>query len=103
MINYYPFLFSAVVAGGGTYEYGQEVLLACIVIGESGSYNFTWETPVGSSSLERGTISSDVSFITLTFEAREEDSGAYTCRVLDSTGESFAAHVTIGNTLLQST
>ena len=83
------------------YEYDEYVSLILLVIEGGGSYNFTWEAPVGSSSLERGTIYSDGSFSELIFEAHEEDSGIYICRI-DSTGKSFAARVTVGNTHLQS-
>ena len=86
-----------VIGGGGVYQFGESVTLFCVVFG-GGSHNFTWGAPAGSASLERGTITipTDMSFSTLTFEAREEDSGIFTCMIDSGTGFP-ATMVTVGN------
>ena len=85
------------LAGVGVHQFGQNVNLLCIIHG-GGSYNFTWEAPAGSTSLERGIITNATSFSRLTFKAREEDTGTFTCEVDPSvTGSPVMATVTVGN------
>ena len=88
-----------IIGGGGVYQFGQSVTLQCGVFG-GGSHNFTWGAPAGSTCLERGTItiSTDMSSSTLTFEAREEDSGFFTCMIDGGTGPTI--FVAIGNASL---
>ena len=89
-------VISAIV---GDHDFGEPVTLRCFVVegvvGES--YNFTWGAPTGSSSLETGTITSDATRTTLTFYAREEDNGIFTCMI---DGSSTVATVTVGNASL---
>ena len=89
-----PFL-----VGGSVYQFGQSATLQYGVFGE-GTYNYTLGVPPGSTCLERGTItiSTDMSSSTLTFEAREEDSGFFTCMIDGGTGPTI--FVAIGNASL---
>ena len=93
----YPTIF-----GGRTHNYDDDVFLGCIVFGSTLSYTFTWMVPVTSSSLERGTIDNTSDLSTLTFEARKEDSGIYTCFIHDGTQnlEPLTQEITVGNVLL---
>ena len=85
-----------VISGSGVHQFGESVTLQCGVFGGE-TYNFTWGAPAGSTSLERGTITSDMSLSRLTFEAREEDSGIFTCEIDGGTGSPAMAFVTVGN------
>ena len=88
-----------IIGAGGVHQFGQNVTLQCGVFGE-GSYNFTWEAPPGSTSLERGIITNATSFSRLTFEAREEDTGIFTCMIDGGTGSTAMAFVIVGNASL---
>ena len=63
----------------------------------SGAYTFIWSAPDGSTSLERGTISTTMSSTILIFEAREEDTGTFSCVIVGSTGAPATATITVGN------
>ena len=82
------------VGGGGVYQFGQSVTLHC---GVSGTASFTWGAPSGSTSLQRGTITNYIGFTTLTFQAREEDTGIFICIGVGPPG---AATVIVGNASL---
>ena len=86
-----------VVAGGGRYEYGVDITLRCFVVGIDPPRNVTWQVPESSTSLERGLLVDNTDELTLTFEARREDGGDYTCQVVGSNGEQNKATVTVGN------
>ena len=84
------------------YTYGDEVFLECGVVGASGAYNFTWQAPSGSTSLQRGTIVDyDVTISTLTFEAFAEDTGTYTCLADNSTYSPAETTITVGNAITE--
>ena len=88
------------IAGVRVHQFGQSVNLICIING-GGLYNFTWEAPAGSTSLERGIITNATSSSRLTFEAHEEDTGTFTCEVDPSvTGSPAMATVTVGNAFI---
>ena len=84
------------LTGGGIREYGRAVALACFV-SVGGPHNFTWMGP--GSNTPRGSISNPMAstFSSLSFVAREDDSGVYTCEIDD--GSSETETVTIGNSL----
>ena len=86
-----------VVFGGGTYEYGVDITLRCIVDGIDPPHNVTWQVPESSTSLERGLLVNNNILPSLTFEARREDGGDYTCQDVGSNAELFEATVTVGN------
>ena len=88
---------AAVVFGGGTYEYGVNISLHCFVIGIDPPHNVTWQVPVSSTSLERGLLVNNNDVPSLSFEARREDEGDYTCQVVGGNAEQFEATVTVGN------
>ena len=87
--------FSVAIVGGGVHQYGENITLLCGVFGSGSNNNFTWSAPEGSTSLERGSISSDMHVSTLIFEAREEDSGVFTCEI--DTGAPAITFVIVGN------
>ena len=62
-----------------------------------GSHYFTWSAPDGSTSIQRGTISTTMSSTMLVFEAQEGDTGTFTCTILGATGAPAAATITVGN------
>lgn len=53
----------------------------------SAEYDYTWEAPVGSTSLERGVVVDTATVTaTLIFEAHGEDNGVFTCRIDNNMG-----------------
>ena len=82
---------------GGTYEYGVNVTLRCFVTGIGPPHNVTWQVPESSTSLERGELVNNNDVPTLTFEARRDDGGDYTCQVVGRNADQFGATVTVGN------
>ena len=88
---------AAIVVRGGTYEYGVDITLRCLVLGIDPPHNVTWQVPESSTSLERGLLVNNTDIPSLTFEVRREDGGDYTCQVVGSNAEQFAATVTVGN------
>ena len=73
-------------------------MLQCVVFGGSGTYNFTWETPPDSTSLQRGIVVVDmVTIASLTFETFAEDTGTYRCQVNGSSDPPAETSLTVGN------
>lgn len=80
------------------YAYGEIVSIRCTLVGSASEHNYTWEAPDGSTSLERGMVV-DTSTVaaTLTFEAREEDNGVYTCNIDDVSQFPVSTTIIVGN------
>ena len=64
-----------------------------------GSHTFIWSAPDGSTSIQRGTISTTIHSTILIFEAREEDTGTFSCEIVGGTGAPATATIIVGNTL----
>ena len=90
-------MVAAIVVGGGTYEYGVDITLRCFVAGIDPPHNVTWQVPESSTSLEWGLLVDNTDVPSLTFEARREDGGDYTCQDVGSNAELIKATVTVGN------
>ena len=81
-----------------SYIFGQNVLLRCTVALGGSNYNFSWEAPDGSTNQERWSILTDPNLSQLSFQARQEDDGSYTCEADDGTfSGTDTAIITIGN------
>ena len=80
--------------------YGQDVMLVCLSGTQSSSFQLV--APAGSTSLTRGTLTTNTSTVYhFTFSATAEDAGTYQCIATDSmsmVSTTFSATLTVGKT-----